>query len=304
MSDPRTDQEPTMEEILSSIRRIISEDDKDGPKDAKAEEAPAARAAAPAARRPAPAPAAPAKAAPPPDDDDNAPLQFQAGREATEDDEPAIDASNVLDLTDMVDENGNVVKLRRDGQPVRPRPRPVQDLEPEPEPVRMAIPEPEPDPEPEPEPPAPLPEAEPEYDREPEPEPEPEPPAPIRQAAPRRAAAAPSNAPVNVDEQWSAADFEAEIEASSLHSQEREGRDALVDGIAADAAARAFANLHSRVTTVRGLPMGNADRTLEELVKELLKPMLKNWLDRNLPLVVERLVEKEIAKLSHRADDQ
>ena len=53
MSDPRTDQEPTMEEILSSIRRIISEDDKDGPKDAKADEAPA-RAAAPAARRPAP----------------------------------------------------------------------------------------------------------------------------------------------------------------------------------------------------------------------------------------------------------
>ncbi len=300
MSDPRTDQEPTMEEILSSIRRIISEDDKDGPKDAKAEEAPAARAAAPAARRPAAAPARPA--APEPEDDDNAPIQFQAGREATEDDEPAIDATNVLDLTDMVDENGNVVKLSRDGQPVRPRPRPVQDLEPEPEPVRMAIPEPEPDPEPEPEPepPGPLPEPEPEY----EPEPEPEPPAPVRQPPPRRAAAPPSNTPVNVDEQWSAADFEAEIEAAAIHPADQDRRDALVDGMAADAAARAFANLHSRVTTVRGLPMGNANSTLEELVKELLRPMLKNWLDRNLPLVVERLVEKEIAKLSHRADDQ
>lgn len=275
MSDPRTDQEPTMEEILSSIRRIISEDDKDGPKDAKAEEAPAARAAAPAARQPSAAPARPA--APEPEDDDNAPIQFQAGREATEDDEPAIDSTNVLDLTDMVDENGNVVKLSRDGQPVRPRPRPVQDLEPEPEPVRMAIPEPEP---------------------------EPEPPAPVRQPPPRRSAAPPSNAPVNVDEQWSATDFEAEIEAAAVHSGDQDRRDALVDGMAADAAARTFANLHSRVTTVRGLPMGNANSTLEELVKELLRPMLKNWLDRNLPLVVERLVEKEIAKLSHRADDQ
>jgi len=291
MSDPRTDQEPTMEEILSSIRRIISEDDKDGPKDAAAEESPPASAAAPAARRPGAAPARPA-ATPAADDDDNAPIQFQAGRAATEDDEPATDAGNVLDLTDMVDEIGNVVKLSRDGQPVRPRPRPVPDLEPEPAPVRMATPEPEP--EPEPEPPAPL------------PEPDPEPPAPIRQAAPPRPArpAAPANTPVNVDEQWSAAAFEAEIEAAAVHDGPREGRDALVDGMAADAAARAFADLHSRVTTVRGPPMGNANSTLEKLAKELLRPMLKNWLDRNLPMVVERLVEKEIAKLSHRADDQ
>ena len=38
--------------------------------------------------------------------------------------------------------------------------------------------------------------------------------------------------------------------------------------------------------------------TLEDLVREMLKPMLREWLDKNLPPVVERMVAKEIARLS------
>lgn len=38
--------------------------------------------------------------------------------------------------------------------------------------------------------------------------------------------------------------------------------------------------------------------TLEDLVRELLKPMLREWLDQNLPPVVERMVAKEIARLA------
>ncbi|MCK5425461.1 MAG: DUF2497 domain-containing protein [Emcibacter sp.] len=41
-----------------------------------------------------------------------------------------------------------------------------------------------------------------------------------------------------------------------------------------------------------------AGNTLEDLVREMLKPMLKDWLDRNLPPVVERMVAKEIARLA------
>ena len=40
--------------------------------------------------------------------------------------------------------------------------------------------------------------------------------------------------------------------------------------------------------------------TIEDLVIESLKPMLKEWLDTNLPGMVERLVEREIKKLSAR----
>ncbi len=39
-------------------------------------------------------------------------------------------------------------------------------------------------------------------------------------------------------------------------------------------------------------------RTLEDLVREMLRPMLKNWLDDNLPGIVERLVRTEIDRVS------
>ena len=41
-------------------------------------------------------------------------------------------------------------------------------------------------------------------------------------------------------------------------------------------------------------------RTLEDLVKEMLQPLLKNWLDDNLPGLVERLVRAEIERVSRR----
>ena len=46
--------------------------------------------------------------------------------------------------------------------------------------------------------------------------------------------------------------------------------------------------------------LGQNARTLEDLVKEMLRPMLKDWLDRNLPGVVERYVEREIVRLTRR----
>ncbi len=39
-------------------------------------------------------------------------------------------------------------------------------------------------------------------------------------------------------------------------------------------------------------------RTLEDLVREMLRPMLKSWLDDNLPNLVERLVRAEIERVS------
>ena len=39
-------------------------------------------------------------------------------------------------------------------------------------------------------------------------------------------------------------------------------------------------------------------RTLEDLVSEMLRPMLKDWLDDNLPPLVERLVKEEIERVS------
>ena len=49
-----------------------------------------------------------------------------------------------------------------------------------------------------------------------------------------------------------------------------------------------------------GPAMSGNGKTVEDLVKEMLRPMLKEWLDRNLPPMVERYVEREIVRLTRR----
>jgi len=43
--------------------------------------------------------------------------------------------------------------------------------------------------------------------------------------------------------------------------------------------------------------------TLEDIVREMLHPMLREWMDDNLPGMVERIVQKEMEKLARRALD-
>jgi uncharacterized protein len=50
---------------------------------------------------------------------------------------------------------------------------------------------------------------------------------------------------------------------------------------------------------VRGYP--GSENTLEGLVRDMLRPMLKDWLDKNLPDLVEQMVAREIARISGRA---
>lgn len=50
-----------------------------------------------------------------------------------------------------------------------------------------------------------------------------------------------------------------------------------------------------------GPSLGTAGgKTIEQLVQDMLRPMLKDWLDRNLPPIVERYVEREIVRLTRR----
>ncbi len=43
------------------------------------------------------------------------------------------------------------------------------------------------------------------------------------------------------------------------------------------------------------------DRPLEDMVRELLRPLLQTWLDENLPPIVERLVDAEIARIAGKS---
>lgn len=45
-------------------------------------------------------------------------------------------------------------------------------------------------------------------------------------------------------------------------------------------------------------PDAEGDGTLEGLVRDMLRPMLSDWLDQNLPRLVEQMVAREIAKIT------
>jgi hypothetical protein len=54
----------------------------------------------------------------------------------------------------------------------------------------------------------------------------------------------------------------------------------------------------STFARLSGLSTVTSGVTIEDMMRDMLRPMLKEWLDENLPAVVERMVEKEIARVS------
>ena len=199
-------QEPSMEEILASIRRIISEDGEEGE-----EQSPAAEAAETA----------------------------DAAQEA-----PAAEpAADVLELTDEVGEDGEVVSPEE--SEVEAEAQVEDDGEDGLELTDEVTPEP-------------------------------------------------------VDEA-PAAEAEAEAEAEESQPDGDEG-DGLLSEDKADATADAFADLMGAMSVAT--PMGGEGRTLEDIVKALMRPLLKQWLNDNLPPLVDRIVREEIEKVVGRARDR
>ncbi|MET0294938.1 MAG: DUF2497 domain-containing protein [Phenylobacterium sp.] len=66
----------------------------------------------------------------------------------------------------------------------------------------------------------------------------------------------------------------------------------LVGAAAATAAAIEFGRLSSNIG------LGNGDATLEQIVRELLRPLLKQWLDDNLPGIVQTAVDAEVERIA------
>jgi len=78
--------------------------------------------------------------------------------------------------------------------------------------------------------------------------------------------------------------------------------DTLLSNEAAQSAASSLRSLASKpqMAPIASVPSPHfrSGNTVEDLVLESLRPMLKEWLDANLPGMVERLVEREIKRVS------
>lgn len=68
------------------------------------------------------------------------------------------------------------------------------------------------------------------------------------------------------------------------------------------AATDVLTQLAKAILDRRDIAVGGRDVTLESMVREMLRPLLKEWLDRNLPYLIERLVKKEIDVMINRAE--
>ena len=75
------------------------------------------------------------------------------------------------------------------------------------------------------------------------------------------------------------------------------------DGLTTETAARAMRDSLAALAMIAepGAPpqiVRSGETSLEGLVREMLRPMLAEWIDRNLPAMVERLVKAEIARIA------
>lgn len=80
--------------------------------------------------------------------------------------------------------------------------------------------------------------------------------------------------------------------------------DALFSSPAAEATTEAFSRLLGNIPVEREenkRMYADGRITLEDIAKDLLRPMLRQWVDDNVPAMVERLVEKELEKLARQA---
>lgn len=85
--------------------------------------------------------------------------------------------------------------------------------------------------------------------------------------------------------------------------------DSLVGDSAAASAASAFAGLAASMKKPEPTPAPSrgpdlsfaSGSTVEAMVGEMLRPMLKEWLDANLPVIVEAQVRKEVERIARSA---
>jgi cell pole-organizing protein PopZ len=71
----------------------------------------------------------------------------------------------------------------------------------------------------------------------------------------------------------------------------------LVSDDAAEASRQSLAAL-ANVRDQQPAAALTGDGPLETIVREMLKPMLKDWLDSNLPDIVEEIVTREVARIT------
>ena len=100
--------------------------------------------------------------------------------------------------------------------------------------------------------------------------------------------------------------FKSDLDLSAQPEEKFSSDLDLSAGLLSDASASASADamaklLAGNVAVERDVPGRVGNVTLEDMARELMRPLIKTWLDQNLPRIIEKMVQKEIDKVSRRA---
>ena len=91
------------------------------------------------------------------------------------------------------------------------------------------------------------------------------------------------------------------MEIDMLEGDEDTDNKSILTPQAASAAMEGFTKLTSHMALDRE---GTGAVTIEDIMKEMLRPMLREWLDANLPQVIEKLVQKELDQIARKAMEE
>lgn len=87
------------------------------------------------------------------------------------------------------------------------------------------------------------------------------------------------------------AQSQAQAPAPASTNEQTSANSALISAGSEAKVAASFAQLNDAITA-------SSSQSLEEMANDMLKPMLQEWLDNNLPGLVEKLVREEIERVA------
>lgn len=96
-------------------------------------------------------------------------------------------------------------------------------------------------------------------------------------------------------------DDDEEILELTETAADEEAEDVLLDDSKAQSLRHSFSALQT-LSEPGAAPqiVRSGETSLEGLTRDLLRPMLKDWLDNNLPPIVEAMVEREITRITKK----
>ncbi len=128
-----------------------------------------------------------------------------------------------------------------------------------------------------------------------EPEPEPEPEEDVLELTEDFVATKPTFDAIGDIEAYSPAPVVTPVKAPEpAFTRGSDMEERLVSERTVETAAASFNQLSNAVLMPRDA------RTIEDVLKDLMRPMLQDWLDRNLPVIVEEQVRIEVERIARR----